>query len=46
MRPNLGGFAAAYALSVALAAPVAEAQEPGSVPREFRAVVRGYCFWQ
>ena len=31
MRPNLGGFAAACASSVALAAPVAEAQKPGSV---------------
>ena len=31
MRPNLGGFAAACALSVALAAPVAEAQKPGGV---------------
>jgi peptide/nickel transport system substrate-binding protein len=31
MRPNLGGFAAACALSVALAAPVAEAQKSGGV---------------
>ena len=31
MRSNLGGFAAACALSVALAAPVAEAQKPGGV---------------
>src|SRR5262252_3740008 len=31
MRPNLGGFAAACGLSVALAAPVAEAQKPGGV---------------
>jgi hypothetical protein len=40
MRPNLGGFAAACALSVALAALVTEAQEPGSVPREFRYAIR------
>ena len=31
MRLNLGGFGAACALSVALAAPVAEAQKPGGV---------------
>jgi ABC-type transport system substrate-binding protein len=31
MRPNLGGFAAAYALSVALAAPIAEAQKSGGI---------------
>src|SRR5215831_13880313 len=31
MRSNLGGFAAACTLSVALAAPVAEAQKPGGV---------------
>jgi len=31
MRPNLGGSAAACALSVTLAAPVAEAQKPGGV---------------
>ena len=31
MRPNLGGFAAACALSVTLAAPVAEAQKSGGV---------------
>ena len=31
MRRNLGGFAAACALSLALAAPVAEAQKSGGV---------------
>src|SRR5215472_1756157 len=31
MRSNLGGFAAACALSVALAAPAAQGQKPGGV---------------
>ena len=31
MRLNLGGFAAAFALSLALTSPVAEAQKSGGV---------------